>query len=379
MLRRGMTLAECVISIALLTIVMSAMTSVVVVASRALPGRADRIDSVCRASRTVDRILSDLSAATAMTVDGQYRVQATVPDRDADSNPETIVYRWSGVAGDPLERVYNGSAQVVEPAVYAFTPSCATRDATRSIQTTTTSAEQVLAYRLVGNVPSIGTLTNPFADTPTAQSISTSNWTAQYFEPRLPPGATAWSVTRVAVAAKVSGLPTGSGNVEIRSSLGSLIEAAGFLELSLGSNYGWQTLSYSNVTNRAPGAGLWIVVRGTGIANACDLAYQNAGSADHRALVAYTANNATSWTVNPDASIAFVVYGTVTAPTPATQALTRATALTVRLATRRDQGAIVESTLRLPSEPVVSVVVQAPNENGGLLDPLLDPIVKLLK
>jgi hypothetical protein len=80
--------------------------------------------------------------ATAITV--------TVPDRtDANTNPETIRYAWSGVAGAPVTRSYNGGAAVsVVPSVQSFTleysPSAAAADfVTVRIRTTTSTRTTV--------------------------------------------------------------------------------------------------------------------------------------------------------------------------------------------------------------------------------------------
>ncbi|GAB5407270.1 MAG: hypothetical protein Aurels2KO_55010 [Aureliella sp.] len=60
----------------------------------------------------VDEILTDMQFATSFTERTTTSVEFRVPDRDGDGSKETIRYAWSGTAGDPLTKAYNGSAPV---------------------------------------------------------------------------------------------------------------------------------------------------------------------------------------------------------------------------------------------------------------------------
>jgi len=105
------TLIEMVVALSLTTIVVAAATSVMVVASRALPRPTD---SVVRATTaTMALAIFESEAQTALAVGATDAMMALrIPDRNADGVPETITYRWGGVPGDPLIRD-DGTAQTV--------------------------------------------------------------------------------------------------------------------------------------------------------------------------------------------------------------------------------------------------------------------------
>lgn len=108
----GFTLIEIVVSAAIMTIIMGAMMSVMLIASRAVNTADGANERTARARDVVDQITADLSLAEEFTERTDRAVAFTVPDRDADEQLETIRYAWSGVAGDPLTRQYNGGTEV---------------------------------------------------------------------------------------------------------------------------------------------------------------------------------------------------------------------------------------------------------------------------
>ena len=106
--RSGFTLVELVVSLAIMTVLLGAMTSAVLMASRALPDEEGLPERTTAAIAATERISRDLALATSITLADEHAVEFTVPDRGhGDAGPETIEYTWSGVAGDPLEFSYN--------------------------------------------------------------------------------------------------------------------------------------------------------------------------------------------------------------------------------------------------------------------------------
>jgi Tfp pilus assembly protein FimT len=109
--RRGYTLVELVTGVAATSILVAGMGSVVMVAARStnestLPARQ------IQASRAVHDILAELQFAVSFNERTATAVEFTVTDRDANAVAETIRYAWSGTAGDPLTRKYNGGTAV---------------------------------------------------------------------------------------------------------------------------------------------------------------------------------------------------------------------------------------------------------------------------
>jgi hypothetical protein len=121
--RRGFTLVELATSTGAAAILVAGMASTMSVALRA----SNPANTPAAGMLTALTCLSDMSAelqyAQAVTESTASAITATVPDRsDADAASETIRYAWSGVAGQPLTRRYNGGTVInVVPSVQSFT------------------------------------------------------------------------------------------------------------------------------------------------------------------------------------------------------------------------------------------------------------------
>ncbi|MFT5422468.1 MAG: prepilin-type N-terminal cleavage/methylation domain-containing protein [Phycisphaerales bacterium] len=99
--RCGFTLIELLVAISASTVLISAMGSLIVLTSTALPSGDDRGSVSAGAAHTVQRIADDLTYATAVTpASGSLRL--VVPDRTGDSQPESVVY-WLA-SGQVLKR-----------------------------------------------------------------------------------------------------------------------------------------------------------------------------------------------------------------------------------------------------------------------------------
>ncbi len=148
--RRGFTLAEMIVSAAILSLLAATMMSAVLIASHALPV-SDRASAVnAEAVEAVDQIAADLMYAVTLTEPGSEAITCTVADRGHGApGDETIRYAWSGTAGDPLTRSYNGATPVtVCPSVRSFSISY-----TKTTAALTHTPRVVL---VVGNAGSLG-------------------------------------------------------------------------------------------------------------------------------------------------------------------------------------------------------------------------------
>lgn len=110
---RGFTLIEVVMSLAIMSIVVSAIGSMMVLATRALPNPDDPASETIAAGLAMSRIVDDLRYATRLIEASPTAIEFEVPDRDADLSPEVIRYEWSGVSGDPLSRSVNGGSHEI--------------------------------------------------------------------------------------------------------------------------------------------------------------------------------------------------------------------------------------------------------------------------
>ncbi len=119
--RRAFTLVEIVTSLAISSILLLALVSAVLLASKALPESAAAVDSREATAVALDVMMSELSVAKNVTVAGATDVRFTVADRTGDLADDTIEYQWSGMAGDPLQRNFNDSGwTIVSPPLKAF-------------------------------------------------------------------------------------------------------------------------------------------------------------------------------------------------------------------------------------------------------------------
>jgi prepilin-type N-terminal cleavage/methylation domain-containing protein len=145
----GFTLVELLVAMTVMAILMGALTSAVLIASRAVPAANDPVVATLAAGSEVDTLADDLRYATVFTVLQPHAVQFTVPDRTGDASPEDIRYEWSGVPGEPLRRQMNGGAWVVVvPNVQSLALSYNTKAVTTTseVTATITSPETLFSY-----------------------------------------------------------------------------------------------------------------------------------------------------------------------------------------------------------------------------------------
>src|SRR5437764_3386721 len=110
--RRGLTLAELSVSLAVMATLMVAIGSIMVLTGRAV-GMSTTQAAEARVDDLVATMASEQRMALTITERTPVSITFTVADRDHDGQPETIRYAWSGTAGDPLTRQYNAQAPVV--------------------------------------------------------------------------------------------------------------------------------------------------------------------------------------------------------------------------------------------------------------------------
>jgi len=119
--RRGFTLVEMVLSMAVMTVLLGGIASAMILAGRALPDLDTPLKAMADGYHAVDGLAGELFAAQTITLRSATVVEFTVADRNADSNAETIRYSWSGVVGQPLTRQYNnGTIDTVLENIYQF-------------------------------------------------------------------------------------------------------------------------------------------------------------------------------------------------------------------------------------------------------------------
>jgi hypothetical protein len=99
-------------SVGIISIIMTSIGSVIVLASRALPAAPGASRSVAPAAAAAEQLVSELRFATGVLEAGERHIIFTVPDRSGNGQDETIAWEWAGPAR-PLTRTYNGGTPVV--------------------------------------------------------------------------------------------------------------------------------------------------------------------------------------------------------------------------------------------------------------------------
>ena len=105
--RRGLTLIELIISIAISAILMVGLSSAMFIALRASNTSSGPGDGALNANSVVVDMIAEIQYAQSITEQTATAINVTVPDQNSDTFPETIRYAWSGIPGDPLTRQYN--------------------------------------------------------------------------------------------------------------------------------------------------------------------------------------------------------------------------------------------------------------------------------
>src|SRR2546423_1612183 len=234
--RQGFTLLELMVSCAVMAVIMVGVTSSVLIASRGVSHGAPDKSSLA-AGHIANLIATELRTALSVTELTPAAITFTVPSRNGDATPETIRYAWSGTAGAPLTRQYNGGAAAnIIDSVQSFQLTY-----TKSSTTTTNateSAEQTL-WSYAGSLLSSNS------------QLTTSNWMGQVITPSIPGNATSWRITRVQYQGQQDGGATGQFNVQVRTVSGgvptsTIVDGVGVSESSLPLSAGWVQASFNN-------------------------------------------------------------------------------------------------------------------------------------
>jgi len=309
----GYTLLEAVISLAIISTIMAAVISTMLLASRAVgDSTSGGIAKISESKDVVEQIASELSLALAFSARSDTVVAFTVPDRNDDGQPESIRYEWSGVAGDPLTRQYNGGTQAtIAENVHYFSLSYLLKTVPASGTGEPQESEEVIL--IYHDDVTGGNLKD--------QKVKSNEWCAQYFKPALPDNAVSWKITRVEIRARQSGAADGVFAVQIRTADGNqkpsttVLAEATVNESSLASAYEWITVSLAPVADLDTAAGYCVVVKQvSGGGEVAKIEYEKDGSPmTPNSHWMKTTDGGASWS-NPEnkKDMRFFVHGTYT-------------------------------------------------------------------
>lgn len=346
---RGFTLLEMLVSLPIMALLMVGLGSAIKIAAQAVPNGTGIASTTLVAREVLDLIAADLTYATAITTDvttGGAANQLTfnIPDRDGQApTTETITYSWSGTAGAPLTRTFNGTTTTIAPSVQEF--SLAYDKRSKALPTTFSSGAETLLISSDG-----------LALLPPDNNITSTNWVGQYFQPILASNVHSWNVTRAQLYLEKSGAPDGQNLIQIRPAAGglptsSVMAQATLLESSLTGGYQLTSIGFSSVPYVSPAVGLCLVVEWQ--ANSTSCVVQSWGSSAANSNLISTSNAGSTWTASSGNSLRYYIYGTVQTPNPtAYQYLLTGIRCTLR--TGSDPTSRLSTTVRVLNEPAVT-------------------------
>ena len=329
------------------TVLLGAIGSSLVIASRALPNDQSAVGGRIDAYRLADQLAGELYAATTVNAKTSRSITFQVPSRDADANPEAIDYSFSGFAGDPLLRQYNnGAQQIVADGVQEFQLFYTTTSVTEQPPPTDNeSGEMVLSS--ADGLLTLGTF-----------YVQKNVWIGQCFRPTLPGDAISWRVTRAQFKARSNGTTSGVAAVQIRPATASnqpdvhVLEQALLYESNLITTYRWEPVSFSSLSGLKPGQSLCLVVANyVNDTMICDIEFGTGVLAGK----VTTSNAGSPWTTDLLNDVTHYVYGTVTTrSTPPTETRTYLRAVGIRLRVGADVSTVVQTSIPLLNAPEVT-------------------------
>jgi type II secretory pathway pseudopilin PulG len=298
------TLIEMVTSLLILSILLLACGSIVMMATRATSDGATRNLAQMQTADAAAQLTDDLNVALNFTQRTATAATFTVPDRLNLGSPQVVSYSWDGTPGDPLMRQFNGGTSTallngVQAFALAFNP--------RLMGPAPGPAEQLLF--------SHSTASGALQD----YNLTNNNWGSQCFLPSLPLGTNSYTITRVVLRLKagpqnaVMYVTLKNGNALFGPS-STVISQATVYESALSNQYEWLNIPLSGASGLNPLQPLCFVMsNATGSNNIGAVQVDQALlSILSNAYWSTTGNAGTSWTLGASTTTAMCsVYGTV--------------------------------------------------------------------
>jgi prepilin-type N-terminal cleavage/methylation domain-containing protein len=348
-LQPGFTLVEMVLSLAIIGLVAVCISSVTVLAGKAMPSPRDRDVSNVASRETCARIAGEIASAVTINTMGPASIDFTVPDRDDDGINERYTYSWGGTPGDPILWTYNGSAnQVLVDNARAFDIAMSADSVTTSQAAPDAWSNEIVLARHVG----------PAA---TGHDVKYPTTLVQHFKPRLPVDSTGWMITRAEFQLRRAAGGSQSPQLQCLVTPVSALGVPGFPSQSDTQTFATVTgsttfvpcfFSFGTTPTYAPDTSALLSVRQTILmpaGSATNVAFC-ADASDSNAYAMWTTDGLT-WTTDTDGGYACVMYGKVRRPSVTSVSQDLADSVTVTLHAMQSQPSRV--TARMQNRPVM--------------------------
>jgi hypothetical protein len=371
-LHRGFTLVELVLNLTVLTLITGAVTTAVVMATHALPAADSPLQSAQSAAAVVEQMAGEIFVATSFIDRSARAISFTVPDRDNDGQPETILYEWSGTPGDGLSRQYGNHLKTdAATNVYEFE---LTYTSLSESESTTVVSKTPGNELLLGSFDSWSSIAQSLTD----NAVSSSSWQAEAFSVSPPADAVELTFTRTQLILGRQGAaatattysvgihpPAGKGSSMDFPATTPLGTPSGFMASSVASTYQWKPISFNaDVTSSdMSNTRYWVVLKGAG-ANAIYAQGRESLLAPlDGVLQRWSSNSGSTWQPTLDLlntrDLRFSVWGYYTTESISEQTTVteRLSAVTIRLRLGKEALGRAVTTVQVLNRPEVNVEV----------------------
>jgi hypothetical protein len=348
--RRALTLAEVLVSTAAASVLMGGMATSIYFASHALPEDGSVLEDTVLAGDILEQIAADLLCATSVTNLSGRGIEIVVPDRDNDSTPDIIRYIWSGTAGDPIYRRYNGLTDTV---MLDNVEEFRLRYDTATVETTGDPTEQESGeVELASHDASFNLYYAP---------IHEDYWIGQHFKPTLPADALGYTVTRFVSYARQQGADSGIFRAQLREAAADqrptnvILDERVVNETALPVSSMWFSCSFNNPPRLNPDEGVVFVVQHEANGDSAAVIFHDAnpGNADYARV--RTMTQGAVWEKFNDQCLLFYAYGTViTEGLPETKTTHYLTGVRVRIGVGAESTQYLETGIHLLNRPEIS-------------------------
>jgi hypothetical protein len=307
------TLVEMVLTLAVTSILLLSLTSVMRILGKAVPQGGDATERALELASLVDRVRLDVELATGILEVDDEELSLVVGDRDGDTNPETLIYSYDDEEQTVLLSVNGGGAIPLATGIVGF--AFETRTSTQS-HPSAPALQWTTPSRLV-SVPMVSSSGDNCHQTELVGLIVT---------PTVPIDATAWRIARVecfmrrlnnvpVVTAAVrgltaAGLPTGTALQSVTQTLNSLSNLTATQ----------QTFTFTTMASLLPTQRAAVIFSTSTTANGVEIPTIQPIPTFHSDFVKRSGSGA--WQVDEDEALAMTVWVQFQVPVASTTTIT---------------------------------------------------------
>lgn len=345
--RKGFTLPEVVLSLAICSVLLGAMASLIVVSSRSIPGRGTDSSMATAAAAVLEQMASDLAVATTVVQATPTVIEVKVPDRDGDGVEEDITYAQEG--DSLLQIVAPTGKRVLIGSVSKFLLTYQTATSTTNQQNTVAAQpESAVATWSAGGLGGLLYL---------GYSLNTGKLLGQNFQPSLPASARSWKATRVQFCAVKDLFATGNIAVQLRTTdstgqpTNTVLATAPIKETALPALlYGMNEVAFTNAPDLAPNQEIAIVIVCVSGCPAGTIGYTTLASGRATPMETWTNGDWSSSTLNV---MPYIVYGTTTTTASQSAASNKLLQVGVQLQVGSLAAPVLSTTVNMLNTPGV--------------------------